>query len=253
MSNPLQLAVARAFRESLKERYAVGNIRRFPQCDRMSDEAIAELRDFFLEQIYPDTENRQAFESAFDSLGTVLRSPKKMLPLVGTAVTSFFRLGGRIPAALSAGKYALEAFLEMRRLEQHMLDCALKSDLGAEEIGDRTNFARMVACLPQSKVFAFQRDLVRLFRSLANNKELISVAVEVLRDGNGRTRTRPAPPRKRHGPFRNTRPGGLGGHRHGHRPDRARLVRPPVGDGGREALIIVSICDNHVVRNIHTG
>lgn len=190
MIDPLKQSVAHVFRESLKERYTIKNIRRFPECAAMSDAVIAELRVFFLDQVYPAAEHRQAFESAFDSLGTVLRSPKKMFPLVGTAVTSFFRLGSGIPAALSAGKRALEAFLEMRRLEKLMVGCARSEKLENADLGDSRVFARLVACLPQATVFAFQKDLVLLFQSLANNRQLLSVAVAVLEDSRSVMRNR---------------------------------------------------------------
>lgn len=169
--------VLNAYRLHLAHRYTVQNVKRFPGLENFPDAKIEQLRGFFLARLYPPAGERKELEHAFERLGKVLRSPGKMVHMFGTALTSVFRLGSLLPAALKAGIATFDGYLEIQRLERIMAESAEPgSDLMEEKV-----FARVIAAIPDSDIQRFRADLVRLFRALANVK-LLEKTLEILQN-----------------------------------------------------------------------
>ncbi|MEQ9365406.1 MAG: hypothetical protein RIF32_14260 [Leptospirales bacterium] len=184
-SDPLKLrlkaAVIEAYRGELSRRYSEENVRRFPELAAIPVDTILRLRDFFLKYIYPTPESRGVRDSSFDEMGNVLKSPRKLWPLFGTAVSSIWKLGGHIGAAIQAGLRTLEAYIESKRLEQTMIDIALAEGIAPEDFKNRDTVAGTVRLIPKKKVVRFQKDMLLLFESLAN-VELLKSSLGILRD-----------------------------------------------------------------------
>ncbi|MBI3395528.1 MAG: hypothetical protein HY042_06820 [Spirochaetia bacterium] len=172
--------VISAYRNHLEERYTIKNVRRFEKLANFPDHKVLEIRGFFLERLYPEPAVRTQLESAFENLGTVLKSPRKLLPLVGTMASGIWKLGSLIPAAVSGGLHTLEAYIEIRRLETTMVKYAVKHNLTGRDLADDTVFARMIASIPDKDVQSFRRDTNKLFEALANTS-LLTTTVEILR------------------------------------------------------------------------
>ncbi|MBL8020232.1 MAG: hypothetical protein JNM27_11250 [Leptospirales bacterium] len=172
-------SVIAAYRSHLARRYAVSNVRRFPELSDFPSDKIDTLRNFFLDRMYPQAEDRRVLDQAFEKLGTVLRSPRKLLPLMKTAVSSIWKLGSLIPAAIKAGLATFDGYLEIRRLESIMVHHAEEKKLQPETLASEDVFAHIIAGIPQKDIDRFRRDLIRLFESLANVR-LLETTVEIL-------------------------------------------------------------------------
>lgn len=165
----------------LRERYTGENAHRFEELRDIRPESIHELRDFFLEYIYPAAEGRGARDSSFDAMGEVLKSPRKLLPLFGTAVSSIFKLGGRLGQAMQAGFRTLEAYIESKGLEKAMLRQARAQNVSPEELSRRERVYELIRAMPRKKIMRFQKDVLKLFDSLANTK-LLESTLEIMED-----------------------------------------------------------------------
>ena len=177
----LKSAVVAAYREELRQRYSVQNVRRFDNLSGLREETVDELREFFLQYIYPPYDSRGMRDNSFDEMGNVLKSPRKLAPLFGTALSSIWKLGGRIGAAIQAGFRTLEAYIESKALEKTMLDVASRRGLNPEDFQSHQTVAEVVREIPEKKVKRFQKDMVLLFESLANVK-LLESSLEIMQD-----------------------------------------------------------------------
>jgi len=172
-------AVLVFYREELRQRYSPENFRRFEEFQVISDADIARLRDFFLERIYPPAERRAAIDDGFQHLTAILHSPKRMKPLMRGALSSAWRLGRRLPAAISAGSSIVDAYQETRKVERHLAERAAEAGLRHEDMHDPQRMYRLLADFPEADVKRLIRDVVNLFRAL-NNRALLLTSLEFI-------------------------------------------------------------------------
>lgn len=172
-------AIISFYRDELRKRYQVSHVRRFSQFDVISDESVDTLREYFLDHIYPPPERRAQLDDAFDHLGHLLRSPKRLQPLVTTALMSLWRLGRKLPAAVSAGRSTFDAYIESRKLERYMIEGAQKISLSKADTQDRLKMLSLIANIPEKHVRRLIRDILSLFRALAN-VSLLRTSAEIM-------------------------------------------------------------------------
>lgn len=165
-SRALRDAVINFQRSELRNRYEIENVRRFEEFEPVSDESIHLLRDYFLEHVYAPPEDRAKLDEAFDHLGRLLASPKRLTPLMGTVLRSMWRLGRQLPAAVSAGRSTFDAYLETRRLENYMMKQAVESRLTLAQTRDRIRMLTLITSIPRKHVLRLIRDMINLFHSL---------------------------------------------------------------------------------------
>ncbi len=177
--SPLRSALIDAYRKELRKRYQLKNVRRFDAFADLSDEKVKALRDFFLDHIYPPSKQRELLDDAFDNLGTVITSPRRLKPLMGAVFKSLWSIARMFPAAVKTGVTTLEAYRETRRLEMMMLAYAEKHNYTPEDLADHQNIVAMVAGLPDGEVLKFLAEVLRLFKSLSNVK-LLSAARDIM-------------------------------------------------------------------------
>lgn len=175
----LRHAVLKFYREELRDRYELENVRRFDAFEAVSDAQIVELRDFFLQQIYPNPQEREKLDAAFDRLASMLRSPKRMQPLMGSALTSLWRLGTKLPAAISAGRATIDAYLKTRQLEGEMIAEAERVELQPADYGRREKMIQLLNAVPEDQVLQLIDDILALFKALSN-VEMLKVAVQFM-------------------------------------------------------------------------
>ncbi|MBI1317598.1 MAG: hypothetical protein GC168_01435 [Candidatus Hydrogenedens sp.] len=176
----LKHAVLAFYRSELQRRYQLKNVRRFDSFSDISDKQITELREFFMEQIYPEPAERDQLDLAFDRLSGMLRSPKRMQPLMGAALASLWRIGHRLPAAISAGRSTIDAYVKTRLLESAMIAEAQRLELTGEELSDRNKMIRLIHAVPEKQVMTLIQDILNLFRALTN-VEMLKVAAAFMR------------------------------------------------------------------------
>lgn len=172
-----QQAFIEVYRHELFTRYSPDYIKNISGINSFDDEKIILLRDFFLTHLYPDPSHRQKTDNAFDSLGSVLVSPGKMLPLTGSLVGSVFKLGLLLPAALKAGWRTLEIYLHSRKLETRLLEIAIEQKISQEEIKKKESLFIVMKLINPKLVTGFRSDILKLIESLSNVKLLRTTLV----------------------------------------------------------------------------
>lgn len=172
-------AVITFYRDELRDRYQVNNVKRFVPFQGIAAHHIDALREYFLENIYPSPEERLKLDLAFDHLGSVLLSPRRMQPLMTTALTSFWRFGRQFPAAVNAARHTFDAYRETRKLEEYMLSNAEKIDLKKVDARKREVMLTLIADVPERDVVRLIDDIMNLFRTLSNIR-LLRTTVEML-------------------------------------------------------------------------
>ncbi len=106
-------------------------------------------------------------------------SPRRMLPLLGTAVLSLWKLRSQLRAAAVTTSATMEAFLEVRRLEGAMVRYAKKNNIGPKELKRRDCMPHIIAHIPRKEVDRFRNDVLRLIRAMANT-EFLRPAIEIM-------------------------------------------------------------------------
>lgn len=177
----LKHAVLRFYREELCARYQLENVRRFEEFKGVSDAQIVALRDFFMERIYPEPQERDQLDAAFDQLGHMLRSPMRMQPLVGAALTSLWRMGHRLPSAIGAGRATIDAYLKTRLLESEMMAEAKRLKFKEKDFASRDRMIRLIIAVPEVQVMQLIKDILALFHALTNT-EMLQVAAQFMRE-----------------------------------------------------------------------
>ena len=172
MDATLEEAVIEFYREEIRQRYLIDNLRRFEAFRGIPDGLLNDLREFFLASIYPPLPMRRQLDQALDNLRGLLRSPKQLRPLLRTALTSMLRLGAQAPAAVSAGLGAVEALREAGKLEQIMMQAARDLDLEPGDGADRQAMLQVIANVPEESFVHLIHNLLDLFGALSNVKML---------------------------------------------------------------------------------
>jgi hypothetical protein len=182
--SPLTPVVLNFYREELRRRYQLINVRRFEELAGIGDRQISELRDFFLDQIYPELDKRAKLDASFDRLGDMLTSPKRMSPLLSAALLSLWRMGTKIPAAVTAGRSAIDAYMKTREMEATLIATAKKLKLKPSDGEKRSKMVGLVQAVPEKQVLTLISDILELFRALTNI-EVLKVAVAFMEQCEG--------------------------------------------------------------------
>ena len=175
----LKHAIIDVYREQLRLRYLPENCRRFREFKPLSDDKIDALRDYFLECIYPASADRDRLDDAFDRMGDIIRSPRRLMPLMTLAFKTVWKLGRKFPHAVGAGKNTLEAYLETRKLESRLMEFARDNQISPDEVADHDIMVQMVAYIPEEEFVTFRTEILKLFGHLSDVK-LIEATVEIM-------------------------------------------------------------------------
>jgi len=186
----LRRAIIDAYREELSDRYQLENIRRFQVLDPIPDETVEELRGFLLKYIYPDSAERERLDDAFDRMRGIMRSPRRLTPLMKMAFKTVWKLGVKFPTAMATGNHALEACLNARKLEAEMIAFAERKDLTAEDFRDRVVAVRVFASTPEADMTGFRKEVLTLFKSLSD-VDLLAATVDIMENSRKVMETRP--------------------------------------------------------------
>lgn len=186
----LKNAVIDGYREELRARYALENVRRFSQFDGISDPKIETLRDYILECVYPAASERRRVDAAFEHLGQILHSPRRVAPLMKMAVAAAWKLGLGFTSAMSLGTHVVEVQRETRRFEESLCGYARVHQSTPEMMAKRESIVRLVAQVPEQEVLRFRMDVLRLFESFSNIK-LLAAAVSIMESARSLMESRP--------------------------------------------------------------
>jgi hypothetical protein len=174
-------AVVAFLRDELERRYRYENVQRFKDLQSIDPEIVTAFRGFVLCRIYPEGAARAEIDEAFATLHELLRSPLKMASLGSVALSAIWRLGRRLPAAVSAGQQVINSFSCASVMEAALRDAVLErgiaweSGLNVEEM--RPVFAELPPSFSEARIEA----LVRLLE-LSTKRETMQTGLELLQN-----------------------------------------------------------------------
>jgi hypothetical protein len=166
------------FRDMVAQRYLYHDLKeRFPLSTRIDEFVIEEIKNYFLDSIYPEASHRKALEEAFAGLGSYVKSPRKIWGLLGNMSRALFKFGRQFPLALKAGMGGLDAFLGAKNFEAEMVRQAHAMDIN--DVVDDESFEKVMAKLPKHEIDKFIKDVQQLFKIMTNTT-LIQKTIEIL-------------------------------------------------------------------------
>lgn len=179
---PLARAVAAFIRDSLANRYALENIRRFSAFDALPDKTLNALHAFLLFRLFPVWEERRLQDRYFEKLTSLLDNPRRLAPLTAVALKSLFRFGRDLPRAVEAGKRLIAAFEATRGLEYQLTELIRSQNLLSLETDAVTEAATKAMAIMERRQFTdYVTDMVALME-LLTQRSLLETGASVLGD-----------------------------------------------------------------------
>ena len=78
-----------------------------------------EIKDFFLENVYPEPAQRQKLDRAFAELRNFTTQPQLIWGLLGSLPMALFQFGSQLPHAIRAGMTSLQAYTAQKPRHIH--------------------------------------------------------------------------------------------------------------------------------------
>ncbi|NKI31643.1 hypothetical protein [Croceivirga thetidis] len=172
--------IIEGYRNSILERYQYHNIQKkynIPQT--VNEKTVNNLRDYFLENLYPEFEKRQELEKAFRSLDEYIKKPQKLIGILFEASKLVFKYGRHLHLILNAGLKALKSFRAASKFESILIEEAIKNDIQAPY--DLKKIDALIALLPRIEVEDFIETSQSLFETL-HDKVLTNKIIEMIGD-----------------------------------------------------------------------
>jgi hypothetical protein len=189
MSQSLKLHLIDSYRQTIDHRYRFENIQQHdPLPAFFTQEKANELRNFFLENLYPDSKKREELDAAFSRLESYVSEPAKVWGILGSLTTAIFRFGIQFPKALKVGIETLQTHTTARNFEQMLLEAALKRNL--QPPVSEEQLLQCIADLPKEKIHRFIEELSNLFL-LITDTSLLRKTIGILEDVAQRMKNQP--------------------------------------------------------------
>lgn len=171
-------AIIEAYRQLIASRYQYETLSTQHVLPKQIDEEVLiNIRNFFLNDVYPDAAKRHQVEAAFETLGSYVSQPKKAMALFGSVASALFIFGRHLPAAINAGVITLQSFIDARKMETKILKAAkdnfLKENLTVDEL------KLCIANIPAYELKDFVKQVKEMFY-LMSNTELLEKTIKII-------------------------------------------------------------------------
>ncbi|RNC84144.1 MAG: hypothetical protein ED556_11840 [Winogradskyella sp.] len=114
------------YRQVIDQRYQFQNLKKRYKLPESIDEPIVEdIKYFFLNYIYPDIDNREELNGAFQTLDENIRRPERLLGLLRESVKLIFKHGRHLPKIMMAGLKALKSYRSATQFEATLVKAAI--------------------------------------------------------------------------------------------------------------------------------
>lgn len=143
----------------------------------ISRQMVDDIRNFFLNEVYPDVQKRRSIEQAFEILGSYVHQPAKAMTLLGSMASALFIFGRHLPAAINAGLTTLKSFLDARHLEQTIIKAAREH--GINEQATVEDLKQCIVRIPKREIVQFIGDVRDMF-ILMSNTELLEKTIRIM-------------------------------------------------------------------------
>ncbi len=177
------------YRNVVSERYQYDNIRKKYELPASFDEnKTAQLRDYFLNYIYPPPHKRDELNAAFNSLDDYIKHPEKLFRIIVDSSRLLFKYGRHLPKILKAGINAFRSFRDASKFENMLVKKAmslqLKPPYGKPEID------ALLRSLPRNEIEHFMESSHSLFQTL-HDRALVKKIIAILEQLIGKMKMHP--------------------------------------------------------------
>lgn len=170
------------FRKLVQDRYQYEKIvAKYDIPESFDEERMNRYRDFFLEQMYPEPEDREVLNDAFKSLDNYLTHPDKLLRILFDSAAIVLRHGSSIPKLMGAGIKGFRSFRTATGFEEKLVWKAKSSGKHPPySIDDMNSF---IKALRRKEIDAFitnVRDLLEILYDRRLVREIITITKELI-------------------------------------------------------------------------
>ena len=166
--------IIQAYRNTISLRYQYQNIKaNFELPASISEETVDELRDYFLNYIYPEHQKREELNAAFDSLDDYIKHPHKLVAILKDAFKLVFKYGRHLPKILRAGLDAMKTFQAATKFENNMVNEAIKNNIEAPF--DAHKIDALIRLLSREEIDQFIASSETLFDILHDRPLIIKI------------------------------------------------------------------------------
>ena len=88
-----------------------------------------ELRHFFMDYVYPDSEKRAALNAAFDQMDIYLKNPGRVLRILADSIGIAMKYGRHLPKLIQSAIRAFDSFRSASLIEDLLMEKALDQKL----------------------------------------------------------------------------------------------------------------------------
>ena len=141
-------------------------------------ETVHQLREYFLNYLYPANDKRAALNEAFNSLDDYTKHPHKLLRILLDAAKLIFGYGRHLPKILQAGLNAMKTFKAASNFENNLVNEAIKNEIDAPY--DLVKIDALIKLLSREEIEKFIESSQSLFEIL-HDKVLIKKIKEVIK------------------------------------------------------------------------
>jgi hypothetical protein len=178
--------IIEGYRNTIYERYQYQNIKdKYGVPESINEETVNQLRNYFLNYIYPEFNRREELNEAFKSLDNYIKYPQNLLIILLDAFKLIFNYGGHLPKILNTGLKAMKSFRAAANFENNLVDEAIKNKMEAPY--DRAKINKLIKLLSRKEIEKFIEISQSLFEILHDRiqiekiKEIIQYLIHVMR------------------------------------------------------------------------
>jgi hypothetical protein len=157
--------IIEGYRDTIYQRYQYQNIKdTYGIPDSINEETVNQLRDYFLNFMYPEYKTRAELNEAFESLDNYIKHPQILLRILLDAAKLIFRYGRHLPKILNSGLKAMKTFRAATNFENSLVDEAIKNKIEAPYTLTKIN--ALIKLLPRKEIEIFIENSQSLFEIL---------------------------------------------------------------------------------------
>lgn len=168
------------YRNVIYQRYQYPSLqKKFRLPDSINEETVKQLRDYFLNYIYPQFDKREELNQAFNSLDFYIKHPEKLLRILIGSIKLIVKHGRYLPKILNTGLKAFKTFKAATQFEDKLVEKAIINQI--EPPYNLSKIHALLKLLPRKEIEKFIDGSKTLFETI-HNRVLIEKIKEILRN-----------------------------------------------------------------------
>jgi uncharacterized protein YdiU (UPF0061 family) len=178
--------IIEGYRNTIYQRYQYQIIKdKYGLPESINEETVNQLRNYFLDYMYPENKTREELNEAFKSLDDYIKHPQKLLRILLDAAKLIFRYGRHLPTILNSGLKAMKTFKAATHFENNLVDEAIKNKIEAPYTQSKIN--TLIKLLSRKEIEEFIENSQTLFEILhdrilmQNIKEIIQYLINIMK------------------------------------------------------------------------